>query len=267
MPQDGPEIKGDEAAIKAPFRVKKVDLPGFISKILLAVLNLPPASDDHDHKDLAGPSAMPANLRPGHSFTNHSSAPAEHHLPKGRGFGMSGQSLSNLLSHKPARQPKSIESVPAQQTVPDDTTVREVAQFYIVFLWSVAKRQEDIRGLKLQDSISEAVDSLICSLPENEQWILPDDWLRPEEYLSSIYDRLASGNVPALENVKNIYIRVLHELRMRLEQHLDGSTVKLLFRLAARDTMREREQFARKYSLLEGIPESYLKQLNPSGED
>jgi hypothetical protein len=239
MPQDSSQSDHDKDAIKASFRVKRLDLLGYFSRMLLAMLNVPPAAENHNGREPAGPSTMPLVLRSGSSFTNHSPLPARHNLAKGRGAVTPGESLSN----------------------------REVAQFYIVFLWSVAKRQENVKGLRLQDHITETMGSLIRSLPDNDRWILPADWLRPEEYLSSIEGRVASGKAPALDNIKSVYTLALQTLMTRLEERLDDSTVRLLFRLAARDTLRERWRFAGEYSLLEGIPAVYLRQLGSLCED
>ena len=267
MPQDSSQSDHDKDAIKASFRVKRLDLLGYFSRMLLAMLNVPPAAENHNGREPAGPSTMPLVLRTGSSFTNHSSLPARHNLAKKRALDSSGESLSNMLSHRPARPQRPVEDAPAPPTIQADTTVREVAQFYIVFLWSVAKRQEDVRGLRLQDQISETMESLIRSFPENERWMLPADWLRPEEYLSSMDGRVASGKVPALDNIRSAYIQALRTLMTRLEERLDDSTVKLLFRLAARDALRERWRLASEYSLLEAIPATYLRQLGSLSED
>jgi hypothetical protein len=267
MPQDSSQSDHDKDAIKASFRVKRLDLLGYFSRMLLAMLNVPPAAENHNGREPAGPSTMPLVLRSGSSFTNHSPLPARHNLAKGRGAVTPGESLSNMLSHRPARPQRPIENAPVPSKVQSDTTIREVAQFYIVFLWSVAKRQEDVKGLRLQDHITETMGSLIRSLPDNDRWILPADWLRPEEYLSSIEGRVASGKAPALDNIKSVYTLALQTLMTRLEERLDDSTVRLLFRLAARDAMRERWRFAGEYSLLEGIPAVYLRQLGSLCED
>jgi len=141
-------------------------------------------------------------------------------------------------------------------------------RFYLVFLSAVAKRQDDVRGALLQNEIGAALESATDALSKEERDLLPDAscWQQPESFLTSIDDRMKSGDIraPGLERIRDIYIQVLKELLTNLLGRIDDSMVRLLFRLAARDALREDGNIAMKYSLLKDIPEAYLKQPGSS---
>jgi hypothetical protein len=155
------------------------------------------------------------------------------------------------------------ERAAAPPAIHETAPIKEISAFYLAFLSALVNRQEDVRGMDLRQEVRKALDSASSSLSECDKWLLPaGDWQQPELFLSSIDDRMAPGEfmTPGPERVREIYVRVLKELLTRLEGQIDDSLVRLLFRLAARDALREGGHIALKYSLLEGIPEAYLRQ-------
>lgn len=267
--QDEPATARNNGTVKAAPGLKRPRWRGHIFKMLLTILDLHPSSapEMDGRNNSFSPSMVPPSHRQEHSFKNHPPAPPRHKmdLARRRGYGTSAHSLDNMLANRPSRITRDL---PAASAIQDAATVKRVVKFYLVFLSAVAKRQEDVKGVQLQLKIDEAIRSARNSLPEDERWLLPAAGNRPlsEPNLSSIDGRMASGDCPALEvrRIRDVYVHALHELIGSLGERLDDSLVKLLFRLAARDALQEERLVAMKYSLLDGIPEPYLRQSGPS---
>jgi len=271
MPQDGPEKRQRTDPGTNP-NSKKRGLMGGISRMLLASLYPSPFSplEAPESRDHARSSALPTDIRKGRSFTNHGFTHTRHRTDLARLGGRAAppQSLQNMPAYSPVREQWLTGISPANSRNQNFAAIKEIVRFYLVFLSAVAKRQDDVRGALLQNEIGAALESATDALSKEERDLLPDAscWQQPESFLTSIDDRMKSGDIraPGLERIRDIYIQVLKELLTNLLGRIDDSMVRLLFRLAARDALREDGNIAMKYSLLKDIPEAYLKQPGSS---
>jgi hypothetical protein len=265
MPRTDPSEKGKDAVSMASSNANRPGLLGQLSRMIIALLDAPSATRQ-ELLDHGGPSRGP---RQEHSLKNHSSEPSRYatDLARGKAYSTRTHSLDNKLSHEPARHRSLTEMAVAPSVIRETTVIKEITDFYLVFLSALVRRQEDVRGVDLREEVRKALESAIGSLHENERWLLPaSDWQQTESFLLDIDERLAMGEIaaPGTARVREIYVQVLRRLLANLEERLDDSMVRLLFRLAARDAMQEMENIAVQYSLLDGIPGTHLRQPGPA---
>jgi hypothetical protein len=271
MPQDEPEKRQRTDPGTNPIS-KKHGLMGDISRMLLASLYPSPFApiEAQESRDQALSPALPTDIRKGRSFTNHGFTHTRHRTDLARLGGRAAppQSLQNMPAHRPVREQWLTGISPANSRIHNFAAIKEIVRFYLVFLSAVAKRQDDVRGALLQNEIGAALESATGALSRDEQLLLPDAscWQQPESFLTSIDKGMKTGQIraPGPGRIRDIYVRALKELLTRLEGRIDDSLVRLLFRLAARDALREDGNIAMKYSLLKGIPDVFLKQPGSS---
>ena len=148
--------------------------------------------------------------------------------------------------------------------------ILDVVRFYLRLLTNILDRCREVGGSSLQDDAREAIARMRLSLPDRERALLV--CLREGTDLGgclrALENRILAGELTDadLEWVRATYLATLRSVMDRLGALVDDSLGKLLFRLASRDLIREGADLAGRFSLLEGIPEKYLKQVELSAD-
>jgi hypothetical protein len=246
--------------------LKTLGLQGFLSRMLIALFH-----QENISSGATGPPEEPMDVPVAVSLTNHAHMPKRHglDLPGRERTVAPGHSLRNLLARGPAAHPSAVsaQSIRSSRKAESHANVTEIARFYLLFLSGIWERDADVRGGRLRIELSMALESARARLPERERGLLPDpaDRLEPDEFLASFERGMASGEIeaPPAMRIRQVYLNALEEILTRLRGPLDDSVVKLLFRLGAKKALRRSRNIAEKYSLLEGIPDIYIRQVGP----
>jgi len=245
---------------KKTMRTQRPGLMGQLSRILMVMsgpaANAPQATGPAPHRGI--------------SLTNRCPSPHGHRLdfPRRDIRSRQDRSLCNSLSKGPlARRdlppPQTGGlSVDGQQSRP----VPEIERFYRVFLSGILERHPDVRGVRLHTEIRLALDEAREELPGEAGALIPDlstllEPGRPADGPEKSPSRRGARG-PNIETVRRAYLTVLQRILARLSPRLDSTVLKLVFRLAARTALRDGRELVDRYSLLEGIPDHYLRQVD-----
>jgi len=162
-------------------------------------------------------------------------------------------------------QPRISLEVDLLSLPPGPGYILDVVRFYLRLLGNILGRCSEVGGRRLRQSALDALTQLRHSLPDRERLLLQclreGTELRP--CLDALEKRILAGELTDgdLARVRAIYLAALRAVADRLKGIVDDSACKLIFRLAARDLLRDGAELAGRFALLEGIPQTYLKQV------
>ncbi|MBM4249797.1 MAG: hypothetical protein FJ149_10285 [Euryarchaeota archaeon] len=143
--------------------------------------------------------------------------------------------------------------------------ILDVVRFYVRLLANLLDRSHEAGGRPLRSAALQSIRLVRCSLPEEERFLLScnQDGVETGPCLRSLERRIMAGELTDadLPRVREAFLRALGAVGDGLKGFVDDSTVKLVFRLAARELLRDGSGLAVRFGLLEGIPHSYLKQV------
>jgi len=162
-------------------------------------------------------------------------------------------------------QPRISLEVDLVSLPPGPGYILDVVRFYIRLLSNILDRCTEAGGRRLRDAVWASLSQFRLSLPDRERLLLrclrEGTELRP--CLDALENRILAGELTDndLERVRATYLAALVAVAARLKALVDDSAGKLIFRLAARELLREGGELAGRFALLQGIPEAYLKQV------
>ena len=163
------------------------------------------------------------------------------------------------------REPRITLCLDLREMPPGPGYILDVVRFYLVLLTNILERCKEVGGTSLQDEALDAIALVRASLPDGERGLLYclRKGIEPRGCLSALENRILAGELGDndLGWVRQIYLRTLGTVMDRVLGDMDDSTGKLLLRLSARQLLREGEDLVRRFALLEGVPERYLKQV------
>lgn len=146
--------------------------------------------------------------------------------------------------------------------------ILDVVRFYIRLLSGILGRCSEVGGPRLRAAVWDSLTQFRLSLPDRERDLLrclrQGTELQP--CLNALENRILAGGLTDADLgwVRATYIAALRAVADRLKALADDSAGKLIFRLSARELLREGGELAGRFALLEGIPETYLKQVEPN---
>lgn len=146
--------------------------------------------------------------------------------------------------------------------------ILDVVRFYIRLLSNILGRCSEVGGTRLRSAVLESLTRFRLSLPDRERLLLHclrrGTDLGP--CLNALENRILAGELTDgdLGWVRATYLAALGAAADRLKALVDDSAGKLIFRLAARELLREGGELAERFALLQGIPKTYLKQVECS---
>jgi hypothetical protein len=229
-----------------PMHAKWTGLAGHLSRMLMVMTSRVPGSSEtqipaNGEESLAStPCATAGQFGTSHAY--------------GSGVSQTNRSQTALLPRP---------DLPGKERFP--APVPEVMRFYLVFLSGIWERHPDVKEVALRQEIKMALEEAKTKLSEEERTLLPGfaGIAEPEPFLASFKARIALAGATELriEAIRNAYLTTLVSLLERLSARIDPTVVKLLFRLAAKNALRDGLSLAAGYSLLDGIPENYLRQV------
>jgi hypothetical protein len=162
-------------------------------------------------------------------------------------------------------QPKISLEVDLLSLPPGPGYILDVVRFYIRLLSNILDRCSEVGGPRLRAAVWDSLSAFRLSLPDRERELLR--CLRRgtelEPCLRALENRILAGELrdSDLEWVRATYLSALMAVADRLKALADSSAGKLIFRLSARELLREGGGLAGRFGLLEGIPEALLKQV------
>lgn len=143
--------------------------------------------------------------------------------------------------------------------------ILDVVRFYMNMLSNILGRCAEAGGPRLRSSVLDTLTGYRLSLPDRRRLLL--QCLRrgtdAGPCLAALENRILAGELTDADLgwVRATYIAALRAVADRLKELVDDSTGKLIFRLSSRELGREGADLAGRFALLEGIPETYLKQV------
>lgn len=163
------------------------------------------------------------------------------------------------------REPRITLCLDLREMPPGPGYILDVVRFYLILLANIIDRCKEVGGRSLQDEALDAIALLRASLPDSERSLLYclRKGIEPRGCLSALENRILAGELDDtdLGRVRKIYLRTLRAVMDRVLGGLDDSAGKLLFRLSARELLLDGEDLVRRFALLEGVPERFLKQV------
>jgi hypothetical protein len=162
-------------------------------------------------------------------------------------------------------QPRISLEVDLLSLPPGPGYILDVVRFYLNLLSNILGRCSEVGGARLREAALDAITQLRLSLPDRERALL--QCLRPGTgfgpCLHALENRILAGELTDgdLAWVRAAYVAALRAVADRLKVEVDDSAAKLIFRLAARELLRDGAELAERFALLEGIPPTYLKQV------
>lgn len=169
------------------------------------------------------------------------------------------------IRHWRLLQPRISLEVDLLSLPPGPGYILDVVRFYLRLLSNILDRCSEVGGRALRASLLDAITLLRLSLPDRERCLL--SCLRTgTEFgpcLRALENRILAGELQDndLDRVRATYLAALTAVAERIKVLVDDSQGKLIFRLACRDLLREGGDLAERFALLEGIPKTYLKQV------
>jgi hypothetical protein len=143
--------------------------------------------------------------------------------------------------------------------------ILDVVRFYMRLLSNILSRCHQVGGSHLRSAVLDALTEHRLSLPDRERLLL---WclrrgtdLGP--CLDALENRILAGELTDTDMgwVRATYVSALCAVADRLKAVEDESAGKLIFRLSARELLRDGADLVARFSLLDGIPQTYLKQI------
>jgi len=164
------------------------------------------------------------------------------------------------------REPKVTLSLDLREIPPGPGYILDVVRFYLVLLTNIVERCKEIGGTSLQDEALDAIALERAALQDGERVLLAclRKGIDHRGCLSGLEHRILAGEFKDsdLGWVRRVYLDTLQAVMRGVLARLDDSTGKLLLRLSARQLLRDGEDLVRRFELLEGIPDKYLKQVD-----
>jgi hypothetical protein len=162
-------------------------------------------------------------------------------------------------------QPKISLEVDLLTLPPGPGYILDVVRFYLRLLSNILGRCSEVGGRDLRAAALDAITQARLSVPDRERALLQclREGTELGPCLHALENRILAGELTDgdLDRVRATYIAALRAVADRLKGLVDDSAGKLIFRLAARDLLREGNELAERFALLEGIPLTYLKQV------
>ena len=169
------------------------------------------------------------------------------------------------VRHWKLLQPRISLEVDLLSLPPGPGYILDVVRFYLRLLSNILDRCSEVGGRALRASLLDAITLLRLSLPDRERCLLSclRTGIEFGPCLHALENRILGGELrdSDLSWVRPTYIAALTAVTERIKGNVDDSSGKLIFRLAARDLLREGADLAERFALLEGIPQTYLKQV------
>ena len=154
-------------------------------------------------------------------------------------------------------------NVDVREIPPGPGYILDVVRFYNHLLNGILYRTLEAGGEPASEELFATFARVRSSLPEKERQLVmcvgtSVDFLPCLERLEMkiMEGNLSDGDVGW---VRDAYLRTLHAIIEMLESTLDETLVKLVFRLAVREPIMESGDLVTKFSLLEAIPENYIR--------
>lgn len=162
-------------------------------------------------------------------------------------------------------QPRISLEVDLLSLPPGPGYILDVVRFYLRLLSNILARCSEVGGRGLRAAALDAIMQLRLAVPDQERallWCLCNG-IEFGPCLQDLENRILAGELrdSDLPWVRSTYIAALRAVADRLKGLVDDSAGKLIFRLAARDILHEGAELAGRFALLEGIPETFLKQV------
>jgi DNA-binding HxlR family transcriptional regulator len=164
------------------------------------------------------------------------------------------------------REPVVTLSLDLREIPPGPGYILDVVRFYLVLLTNIGERCKEIGGNSLQDEALDAIALKRSALPDRERVLLSclRKGIDHRGCISALEHRILAGELgdSDLGWVRRVYLDALQAVMGNVLARLDDSTGKLLLRLSLRDLLRDGGDIVRRFALLEGIPDKYLKQVD-----
>jgi len=169
------------------------------------------------------------------------------------------------VRHWKLLQPRISLEVDLRKLPPGPGYVLDVVRFYLRLLSNILGRCREVGGLGLQAAAFDTISQVRLSVTDRERALLAclRDGMDFGPCLRALENRILAGELrdSDLDWVRATYLTALCAVADRLKSIVDDSAGKLIFRLAARELLREGGELAERFALLDGIPQTYLKQV------